>query len=110
MAGTLPPDVTLRDLGSTLADPRQFVASVRAVMRRYAKTHGTVVVRLGITGKGQLPNYRIEHAGSGTPICAIDGNSHREWPEGADFRAPGNWSTATMTYDEVEELLRAIIG
>lgn len=82
----LPPDATLRDLKSMLADPDAFISRACGVIHRLRR-HGDVQMRLGVTGTGRFPNYRIEEAGSGKPIMAIDGANHEAWPDGANLRA-----------------------
>ena len=106
----LPDDVTLGDLTSKLAKPENFLRSVIGVMRSAAKVHGDVVIRLGITGTGRLPNYRIEDAATRTPIKAIDGNNHEPWTGFEDFAAPANWSSQVMTRADVENVLSGITG
>ncbi len=100
-------DATLRDLLSRLADPDAFVSRTFGVMHKAAKTYGDVRMRLGITGTGQYPNYRIEDA-DGQPLMAINGANHEPWPEGETFDGAGTWSQASMTKQEVESLLGEI--
>lgn len=106
----LPSDATLRDLKSMLSDPDAFVSRAFGVLHRVAKDHGDVAMRLGITGTGQFPNYRIEEATSGRPIIALNGANHEPWPEGEKFDGTGTWSEATMSKAEVEGLLGEIRG
>jgi hypothetical protein len=53
-------DTKLRDVLTTLTDPDRYVSQAFGVMHRATKEHGEVVMRLGITGTGKLPNYRLE--------------------------------------------------
>ena len=98
-------NATLRDVSRTLDDAEEFVRRVSGVMWEAHKAHGDIVMRLGITGAGRRPNYRLETASNGQPFEAIDGNNHEPWPPGFDYGAPANWSTATMTLDDVRSLL-----
>ena len=107
MAGSLPKDATLRSILPRLSDADDFVCQAYGVLHSAAKEHGDVVMRLGVTGTGKLPNYRVDST-SGQPLTAIDGNFHGPWPDGVDFTAPTNWSSATMSKREVEELLGEI--
>ncbi|MGR4867072.1 hypothetical protein [Caulobacter sp. LARHSG274] len=103
---TLPKDVTLRDLRTTLIDQKTFVAKALHVLRRELKNRPDVCLRLGITGGGKAPNYRVE---TGDEILfPIDGANHERWEEGFGFNEPGNWSQRTMSFLEVEQLLREI--
>ncbi len=108
MTTALPADATLHDLRSSPAERVAFARKVLGVMHK-AKAHGTVVMRMGITGTGQEPNYRLEDA-SGTPFLALDGANHHPWPEGSNFGDPRNWSTVTMSYEDVGNVIRSITG
>ncbi len=103
----LPPDATLRTIAGRLADAEGFVSQAYAVINRAWKDHGDVVMRLGITGTGKAPNYRIETA-SFVPILPVDGNNHKPWQDDSDFTSPQNWSSNAMSKAEVGDLLREI--
>jgi hypothetical protein len=104
----LPADATLRSLKPLLSDPDAYVSRAFGVMHRISKDHGDIQMRLGVTGTGQFPNYRIEEASTGNPIVPIDGVTHQEWPDHEKFDGVGTWSTATMSKSEVETLLGEI--
>ncbi len=99
-------DVTLRDLRTTLSDQEMFVAKALHVLRRELKNHPDVRLRLGITGGGRAPNYRVE--ANNEILFPIDGSQHERWEEGYRFSEPDNWSEKTMSFQEVEQLLREI--
>ena len=106
MSTTLAPDSTLRDLKTTMDGPENFVRQVVGSMMRIGKQVGEpVVVRLGVTGKGRAPNYRIETVAEQRLVAAIDGANHSAWPEDVRFDATSTWSTATMTLPEGQMLL-----
>ena len=98
---------TLREIRPMLADPEHFVSKAFGVIHKASKTDSSVRLRLGITGTGQYPNYRLEDA-TGKPTVAIDGANHEPWPEGEKFDGSDTWSDATMTRHEVESLLGEI--
>ena len=108
MPVSLSKNATLRHIITLLDKPETFVRQVVGVMHQAAKECGEVVMRLGITGTGQAPNYRIEHAEDGSPIVAINGANHKAWADGENFSAAPNWSTAVMTKEEVANLLGEI--
>lgn len=110
MPTALPRDATIRDVLASLSNPESFVRQVVGVMHEAAREHGEIVVRLGITGTGKAPNYRVESATSGVPLIALDGANHQRWPDGENFSAANNWSSAAMTKDEVAKLLGEIRG
>lgn len=106
MAGSLPRNVTLWDLRTSLQNEDTFVSQALDQLRRARKVHSDVCLRLGITGAGAAPNYRLETQGQ--VLVAIDGANHRPWTGDYDASRPDNWSEATMSYDDVADLLRAI--
>lgn len=102
----LAPDVTLSDLRRSLSDGANFVAQVRTVMFRTRRDRGhEVVVRLGRTGTGRAPNYKIEHADTGAFIAAYDGATHRTYEPMATTADGVSWSGRVSRQTEVEELL-----
>ena len=109
MSSPLPIDATFENLRVSRQHIERFVRSALDVMRKAKKEHGEVFARMGITGTGQAPNYRIEDA-SGRPLFAIDGANHQVWPEDGRFEGAGNWSTASMSFHDVEVILRSLTG
>ncbi len=105
MSATLSKDAKLGDLLALLDNPEGYVREVFGVMHAANKAHGDIVVRLGVTGTGKFPNYRIEPSQGGEPIFAVDGANHKRWPEGENFGDPANWSSSTMSTDQVRDLL-----
>lgn len=103
----LPKNATLRDLLSTLDHPDAFISKAFGVINHATKEHGVVVMRLGITGTGKAPNYRIESA-NGEPIRAFNGANHEPWPDGESFTGRDTWSDETMSKADVEALLGEI--
>lgn len=103
-------DATITDVLRTLADPEEYVRRVLSTVSSIRSKHGSVVVRIGVTGNGFLPNYRIDHSGTSCePINAFDGATHKPFTDVANIDTE-NWSTCSMTYDEVRELLGRIRG
>ena len=109
MSNPLPKDATFKDLKTPRDSTERFVRNVLGVMGKAQKEHGPILVRMGVTGTGQAPNYRVEDP-TGRPIFAIDGANHQPWPEGESFEGSENWSSASMLYEDVEEILRSITG
>ena len=97
---SLRPDATLRDLTD---GAEEFVRRALEVMWAQKPNTG-VTLRLGITGLGKRPNYRLER--EGITYMALDGNNHKPWPTGENFGGPVNWSVAVMSLREVQELRR----
>jgi hypothetical protein len=104
----LPKDATLRDLAAKLTDADTYVSKAYGVMHAASKERGAIVMRIGVTGTGKIPNYRLEDATTSVPFRAYDGGTHEPWPPHEDFSSPANWSTATMSKEEVATLLGEI--
>jgi hypothetical protein len=100
-------DASIADIAPTLKDGAVFAAQVLHRMTQERKSHGPVVARIGITGKGVIPNFRIDTV-SGEPIKSYDGQSYEPFSEINTYDK--NWSTASMTFEEVRELVAKMRG
>lgn len=109
MAKILPNDATFEDLRTSPNQAERFLRKVLGVMGNARKAHREVRARMGTTGTGQAPNYRLEDP-NGRPLLAIDGANHQPWPEGESFEGAENWSSVTASYEDVEQLLRSMTG
>lgn len=107
MPTPLPKNATLSDLRLPRAEAERFLRRVLGAMT-IQKGGGEVVIRMGTTGTGVAPNYRIETA-DGQPLVPIDGANHQPWPAGSPFEGSENWSTVSMTYADVQEALSAVL-
>lgn len=100
-------DATIHSVRNMLDSEITYVSQVHQAMFERQKEHGPVVVRIGITGTGRRPSYRIETAdGTGSPI-AFDAQTQRPFTD-VNVNSPWNWSTNAMTFDEVDALLIGI--
>jgi hypothetical protein len=104
MMKTLPEDATVENILPSLTDQDDYVSGLFGKLRKANQQTGNAVVRIGITGKGRHPAYRIEHPGNDIQPEPFDGQLHRAF---TDVKATydENWSTQTMTYQEIEDLL-----
>ena len=109
MTQALRQDSTLKDLRLSSKEAAAFVRKVIAVMRVVRRDDGDLLLRMGVTGTGVAPNYRLEKQ-DGEPIVAIDGANHQPWPAGTRFDGLENWSTATMSYADVEDVISSLTG
>src|SRR5439155_17525249 len=57
---TIASDAILSDVVATLHKPKEYVRRVLGNMFEFKKTHGAAVLRLGTTGRGIVPNYRVQ--------------------------------------------------
>ena len=105
----------------TLSKPEEYVRSVVVNFYGSGLDKDRAVVRIGIAGRGIAPHYKIEYpeqftiGGDDTPLefqatfQIYQGRSHKRMTafEIDDVRDE-HWSTKTMTYDEVAQLLGKI--
>lgn len=83
----LPQGSTISDVRHTLAQPERYVRVVLSNIVGAEREHGPVVVRIGVTGTGQFPHYRLdkrerrELLGSELtaylPLQAFNGRNHQ---------------------------------
>lgn len=85
-------------------------------MHACKKKHGTATVRIGTTGRGIAPHYRVE------PIldmdtftgrfedyfAAYDGRNHQKFEWGPFELKNEHWSDKDMTYEEIQSLLGSV--
>jgi hypothetical protein len=85
-------------------------------MNEHSKGDDELHVRIGITGRGRAPKYRIERwrgglyplRREGEVLGVFDGRSHRRVDESNSESSQRNWSTASATKSEVEVLLKRL--
>jgi hypothetical protein len=122
---TLSQDATTADVLATLARPESYVRGMLENMYECKREHGNAVARIGVTGGGVAPNYRIEFeheepllgfSGFKVGIVGVfDGRSHKiiQWiddiaqEDGIPVRDE-NWSSRSMSLSDVAALLGQI--
>ncbi|WP_262272221.1 hypothetical protein [Microvirga yunnanensis] len=102
----IPQDATIADVLRLLGDPEEYVRQVLSTFYTMKK-QGEVVVRIGTTGTGLRPSYRIDMASTGEPISAFDGQTHRAFTDVKSIDTE-NWSSCSMNFVEVRDLLGQI--
>jgi hypothetical protein len=127
MPKSLPSDVVLTDDAIRLKHPVRYVRQVLGNMFDFKKEHGEVHLRLGTTGTGSAPHYRLQkdptnagasvgeivahlHDGSDAEyFSAFSGLNHKliEW--GKDELIISNWSKRSMSLDEVQQFLGELL-
>jgi hypothetical protein len=118
MSGQMTSGSRISDLIHVLSDPIEYVSGVISNFVSYGYDRETSAIRIGVTGVGVFPNYKIEepsvpvtvavlsHQFKMTPAHTFSGRNHREMMELDDHeRHDENWSTNTMSFAELEELL-----
>src|SRR5271166_1905243 len=111
----VPIDATIADVLATLARPEGYVRRMLENMYECKREHGNATARIGITGGGVAPNYRIEFAPKGGIVGVFDGRSHKriQWideiaqEDGVPVKE-GHWSNRSMTIDEVSTFVGQI--
>lgn len=111
----IPPDSTIRDIVPTLHGATEYVRAVFGNMADFQKEHGGAYVRIGTTGRGRVPNYRLQFAYSEVTdfvvgedekyFSAFSGRTHRKLEWGSKELQSESWSTRVMNFAEVGTLL-----
>lgn len=106
------PNSTLDDVASRLLKAGEYVLGVFNHMYECRKKMGTSYVRIGVTGEGKVPHYRIEYdvVDQKYPIPiydAFNGWNHEKLVD-EDVLRDGNWSTRRMDFDEVVAVLTKV--
>jgi hypothetical protein len=122
MPTTLPPDAAISDILATLAKPEHYVRGILENLYECKRQHGNATVRLGTTGQGIVPHYRIDYSQDigirrleSAIFGAFDGRSHKPivWLreagelDGTPLRQE-HWSARFMIIEEVANLLGQI--
>jgi hypothetical protein len=100
----LPTDATIADVIPTLQNPEEYLRVVLDNMFRCKQERDSPLVRIGITGTGQVPYHRVSFTGANGDeelFGAFDGR--HPFKEGNTLER--SWSSATLTIEEVQELL-----
>lgn len=110
-------DESIREVIGSLAKPEAYARGVLGNMAEFKPRDIKPIVRIGTTGQGIYPHYRIESAhGDGSDILgdlnasietmtAFNGRNHKamDW---TPYEIRGeHWSDGLMTFDEVQTLL-----
>lgn len=104
-------DATIATVLSSLKNPERYVCGVLDQMFVCRKARGNAAVRIGVTGTGLMPYYRvIFDTADGSPDsndrifgAYFDNHTPLEWKS----REASNrlWSSCFMTFEEVQALL-----
>ncbi|MCJ2127408.1 hypothetical protein [Methylobacterium sp. E-045] len=104
----LPSDATLADVVPNLEEADAYLSRLLTNMRFCQKRHGNASVRIAVTGKGGHPSYRVDYVKpvapdpDGTAFDAYGGKAHYSFT--AINIMETNWSSRSMTLDEVLKL------
>jgi hypothetical protein len=113
----------ISDIVHLLADPIGYVNEVISSFVSYDYDPETSKVRIGITGKGDAPNYKIEEPSFTSPLAVrslpfemtvtpahtFNGCNYTEMTQLDDHPwHRENWSTDVMTFTELKALLSSL--
>ena len=102
---------TIKTVWPRLARQKQYVSGVLHKMRQCNKERGSSAVKIGITGTGQKPYYRVFSLapdGGGEVIFGSYYDNHDPLESG--FAETANWSRLSMSFDELLSFYAAAIG
>jgi hypothetical protein len=105
MQGAIKPDATISDVVGSLVNAEEYIRKVLDFLHR-AKD-ASVRVRIGTTGKGPYPCYRICKSGPDGAEIVIAAYNDNGTPFATSQRAEC-WSTQSMSLTEVAQLLGAV--
>lgn len=100
-------DATIATVWPHLAHQRDYVAGARHKAKQCKDQHGNAFVRIGVTGTGQKPCYRVFYKtpSEGEEIFGSYWDMHD--PLDSQHAINTHWSTAAMSFDEVHALMLA---
>jgi hypothetical protein len=126
----LPKSATISVIIGRLRDPEAYLRGVLNNMMLCKRQHGSAVVRIGTTGEGLIPHYRVEPSATelealtpellastheeveqhsthrlATYYNAYRGTSHEKLDWGHRELQAESWSSQSMSLDEVRDLL-----
>ncbi|RDC60877.1 hypothetical protein HME9302_02093 [Alteripontixanthobacter maritimus] len=103
----IPDDAIIADVLPTLNDREEYVRVVLGNLHECQKEHDTCSVRIGITGEGKAPYYRIDYTDTDGSMGLYDSYAGKIAGKGMDTHED-TWSSRSMSKDEVAELLGQI--
>lgn len=121
---TLRGDETLREVSERLSNAEDYVRGVLGNMAKYRRKSLIPTVRIGTTGQGLVPHYRIQPKANDddlstamesfgeylTHVEAFNGRNHKTMDWTALQIRGEHWSRGMMTFEEVQLLLGELRG
>ena len=103
----LPTDATLADVLPTLSDREEYVRVILENLYKCEREHASCSIRIGITGEGKAPYYRIDYVDNDGSEGLYGSFAGKVAGKGIDTHED-TWSTRSMTKGEVAEVLGKI--
>jgi hypothetical protein len=110
VSNDLPPDATIPGILDQLIDRVSYVRGVLGNMGPYRLREGSAVVRIGITGEGKAPNYRLEcqpgedGARDTAKDQAFNGSGHKVFRDDSVLREE-HWSKQASSFEDIQGLM-----
>ena len=101
---TIPADAILDDVLPTLNDPEEYVRVVLDNLYKCEREHASCTVKLGITGEGKAPYYRIDYIDENGATGLFGSYAGKVAGKGIETHEE-TWSSRSMTKDEVAAVL-----
>lgn len=124
MSGQIRSDSRISDLVDVLCDPIEYVSGIVSNFVSHGYDRETSAIRIGITGRGIFPNYKIEEPSVpititvrsrrfdmiSTPARTFNGRNHREMTELDDQEwRDENWSATKMSFAELDAVFSELL-
>lgn len=104
MTDKLTPNDTIATTFHKLKNQHHYIANVRHKMLKCKDKHGSSYVKIGVTGKGIKPCYRITYNDKdGEAIYGSYWDMHD--PLDNEHADNSNWSLARMDFAEIDQLM-----
>ncbi len=107
MACKIPDNSTIPENWHRFTRPKEYVAGVRHKMMKCCKENGNSSVKIGITGTGQKPCFRITYVDGGGEEKIYGSYWDNMEPLSNETAASENWSTRASTFDEIDTFLKS---
>ena len=102
-------DETIATVWNYLTHKRPYGTGVFQKLRQCEKVYGNASVRIGVTGTGQKPYYRVFYTDEGGTRKIFNSFYDNHEPLEDGFAITQNWSTASMTTAELETFLKSAL-
>ena len=100
---------TITDVLPSLAKPEEYVRVVLGHMAKCNKDKGNARVRIGVTGTGKYPSHKVVYSDD-DGVEQLYGAWGEEIPFSGVAIHTDTWSSRSMNFDEVRELIGQIRG
>ena len=106
-SGLIPEDASLLDVMPTLQKPEEYVRVILENLFKCERGHDSCSVRIGITGEGKSPYYRIDFVDKDGTVGLFGSFAGKVAGRGIEIHED-TWSSRSMNKDEVAAILGQI--